>query len=134
MFVSKKFLVVSALSMAATFGAASGFAQNSSGADYHPLTMTSPSNPDVQAGAMQAARPTGTEATGQSTGAPAMNSQMSSDDVYKGAVAASHANGTEAIGQSTGMPMVRSGGQSGTPNTNVQSGTDNQKGRGGQGG
>jgi len=109
MYVSRKCLVVSALSVAATFGAASGFAQNSSGADYHPLTMTSSVNPDVRVGAMQAARPTGSEAIGQSTGAPAMNSQTPSDEVYKGAVAASHASGTEAIGQSTGMPMVGSG-------------------------
>jgi len=125
MLVSRKLLGVGALAMAATFGTMSSFAQTSSGADYRPMQLNSPSNPDVQAGAMQAARPTGTEAIGQSTGAPSMSSPMSRAEVYKGAVEASHASGTEAIGQSTALPMMRSGGQNGT---------SSQNGRGGQGG
>jgi hypothetical protein len=135
MLVSRKLLAVSALSLVATFGAMSSFAQSSNGADYRPMQLNSPANPDVQAGAMQAARPSGTEAIGQSTGAPQMNSKMSSDEVYKGAVEASHASGTEAIGQSTALPMMRSGSQNNTTtNKNVQNGTSNQNGRGGQGG
>lgn len=134
MLVSRKLLMVSALSMAATFGAMSSFAQSSNGADYRPMQLNSPSNPDVQAGAMQAARPTGTEAIGQSTGAPSMSSPMSRAEVYKGAVEASHASGTEAIGQSTALPAMRSGGQNDTGSRNVQNGTSSQNGRGGQGG
>jgi len=47
----------------------------------------------------------GTEAIGQSTGAPMMQSSASNTEVYNGALAAAHAEGTEAIGQSTAMPM-----------------------------
>jgi hypothetical protein len=62
-----------------------------------------------QAGAMAAARPTGTEATGQSTSAPAMNSTLPVADIQAGAYAASHPTGTEPMGQSTSLPMVKSG-------------------------
>lgn len=126
MLESRNFLAIGVLAAAAMLGASSGFAQNSSGADYHPLNMNSPTNPDVQAGAMQAARPTGTEAIGQSTGAPQMNSKISEEEVRKGAIAASHASGTEAIGQSTGMPMVRSG-----QSASYQNGKNNRNGQGG---
>jgi hypothetical protein len=78
------------------------------GSDYHPLQMNSPENPDVQAGAIAAARPTGTESIGQSTSAPAMNSTIPVSDVQAGAYAASHATGTESIGQSTSLPLVQS--------------------------
>ena len=80
-------------------------AETTDGSDFHPLQMNSPASAEVQAGAVAAAHASGTEAIGQSTGAPAMVSPMASDEVYKGAVAASHASGTEAIGQSTAMPM-----------------------------
>ena len=82
--------------------------ETTDGSDYHPLMMNSPVNPDVQAGAMAAARPAGTESIGQSTSAPAMASKLSDTDVYAGAVAASHASGTELPGQTT-APMPPSG-------------------------
>lgn len=126
----RKLLAVSVLSVAATLGAVTGYAQTADGSDYHPLNLNSPANPDVQAGAVQAARPSGTESVGQSTGAPQMNSQMSSDEVYRGAVEAAHASGTESIGQSTALPMVRSG-QSGSNDRNVQNGRVKQNGEGG---
>ena len=85
--------------------AAGAMAETTDGSDFHPLQMNSPVSADVQADAVAAAHASGTEAIGQSTGAPALVSPMSSDEVYKGAVAASHASGTEAIGQSTAMPM-----------------------------
>jgi hypothetical protein len=62
----------------------------------------------VQAGAIAAARPSGTESIGQSTSAPAMNSTIPVSDVQAGAYAASHATGTESIGQSTSLPLVQS--------------------------
>ena len=66
------------------------------------------SSDEVNKGAMAAARPTGTEALGQSTSLPMPNGSISSDEVYKGAVLAAHPSGTEAPGQSTSLPM-RSG-------------------------
>ncbi|MDB5827777.1 MAG: hypothetical protein JWQ73_1997 [Variovorax sp.] len=63
------------------------------------------SSEEVNKGAMAAARPTGTEATGQSTAMPMPTGNTSSDEVYKGAVLAAHPSGTEAIGQSTALPM-----------------------------
>lgn len=62
----------------------------------------------VYQGAVSAAHASGTEAVGQSTAAPAMNSSVSDDEVYKGAVAAARPEGTEAVGQSTGAPMMSS--------------------------
>ena len=55
--------------------------ETTDGSDYHPLMMNSPVNPEVQAGAMAAARPAGTESIGQSTSAPAMASKVSDTDV-----------------------------------------------------
>ena len=63
------------------------------------------SSDEVNKGAMAAARPNGTEATGQSTSMPMPNGNISSDEVYKGAVLAAHPSGTESIGQSTALPM-----------------------------
>ncbi|MGJ7493588.1 hypothetical protein ACSFA8_00810 [Variovorax sp. RT4R15] len=104
---SLKFLAASGfIVLAAAVGPLAAMADTTDGSDYHPLQMNSPESAEVQAGAVAAAHATGTEAIGQSTGAPAMVSQMSSDEVYQGAVAASHASGTEAIGQSTALPML----------------------------
>lgn len=50
----------------------------------------------------------GSEAIGQSTSAPMMQSSESNPAVYNGAVAAAHPDGTEAVGQSTAMPMPTS--------------------------
>lgn len=70
--------------------------------------MNSPANAEVDAGAIAAAHPSGTESIGQSTAAPLPSSTMSSAEVYAGAVAASHAAGTELPGQTT-SPMPPSG-------------------------
>ena len=70
--------------------------------------MNSPENPEVQAGAVAAAHPSGTESIGQSTSAPAMDSTTPVSDIQAGAYAASHPSGTESIGQSTSLPLVKS--------------------------
>lgn len=106
MHASIRFLPILAVLALASFGAQAQ--ETTDGSDYHPLMMNSPVNPEVQAGAMAAARPAGTESIGQSTSAPAMQSKVSDTEVYAGAVATSHASGTELPGQST-APMPPSG-------------------------
>lgn len=105
---SFKLLALGSFAALAALGAVHAAAETTDGSDYHPLQMSSPENPDVQAGAMAAARPSGTESIGQSTSAPAMNSTIPVSDVQAGAYAASHATGTESIGQSTSLPLVQS--------------------------
>ncbi|AGU52225.1 hypothetical protein VAPA_1c51710 [Variovorax paradoxus B4] len=105
---SLKLLALGSVAAFAALGAVNASAETTDGSDYHPLQMNSPENPDVQAGAMAAARPSGTESIGQSTSAPAMNSMIAVSDVQAGAYAASHPTGTESIGQSTSLPLVRS--------------------------
>ena len=105
---SFKLLALGSFAACAALGAVNASAEMTDGSDYHPLQMNSPENPDVQAGAMAAARPTDTESIGQSTSAPAMNSTTPVSDVQAGAYAASHATGTESIGQSTSLPLVQS--------------------------
>lgn len=106
---SFKLLAVGSFAALAALGAVNASAETMDGSDFHPLQMNSPERPDVQAGAMAAARPTGTEPVGQSTSAPAMNSTLPVSDIQAGAYAASHPTGTEPIGQSTSLPMVKSG-------------------------
>jgi len=103
-----KMFALGACAALAAFGSIGVGAQQTDGSDYHPLKMNSPPSPEVDAGAVAAAHPSGTEAVGQSTSAP-VTSSASAEAVYKDAVAASHASGTEAVGQSTAAPMVRSG-------------------------
>ena len=105
---SFKLLALGSFAAFAALGVVNAAAEMTDGSDYHPLQMNSPENPDVQAGAMAAARPSGTESIGQSTSAPAMNSTTPVSDVQAGAYAASHATGTESIGQSTSLPLVQS--------------------------
>ena len=107
--ISFKLLAVGSFAALAAMGAVTASAETTDGSDFHPLQMNSPENPEVQSGAMAAARPSGTEAVGQSTSAPAMNSTLPVADVQAGAYAASHATGTEPIGKSTSLPMVKSG-------------------------
>jgi len=84
--------------------------QGSDGSDYRPMQSNSTApRPEVSQGAMDAARPTGTEPVGQSTSAPMGNSRLTREEVYKGAVEASHPMQTEALGQSTGMAGITSG-------------------------
>ena len=106
MHASTRLLAAAAVAALASFGAHAQ--EKTDGSDYHPLMMNSPDSPEVQAGAMAAARPAGTEVEGQSTAAPAMASRVSDAEVYAGAVAASHPPGTELPGQST-APMPPSG-------------------------
>lgn len=106
---SFKLLAVGSFAALAVLGTVQASAETMDGSDFHPLQMNSPERPDVQAGAMAAARPTGTEPVGQSTSAPAMNSTLPVADIQAGAYAASHPTGTEPIGQSTSLPMVKSG-------------------------
>ncbi|MDQ0573561.1 hypothetical protein QFZ42_005395 [Variovorax paradoxus] len=105
---SFKLLALGSFAVFAALGTVHASAETTDGSDYHPLQMNSSENPDVQAGAMAAARPGGTESIGQSTSAPAMNSTIPVSDVEAGAYAASHATGTESIGQSTSLPLVQS--------------------------
>ena len=105
---SFKLLALGSFAAFAALGAVHASAETMDGSDYHPLQMNSPENPEVQAGAMAAARPSGTESIGQSTSAPAMNSTIPVSDAQAGAYAASHATGTESIGQSTSLPLVQS--------------------------
>jgi hypothetical protein len=106
MHASTRLLAVLAVIALASFGAQAQ--ETTDGSDYHPLMMNSPVNPEVQAGAIAAAHPEGTESIGQSTSAPALQSKVSDTEVYSGAVAASHASGTELPGQTT-APMPPSG-------------------------
>ncbi|NVM88991.1 hypothetical protein FHT32_002646 [Variovorax sp. SG517] len=105
---SFKLLAVGSFAALAAMGAVTASAETTDGSDFHPLQLNSPENPDVKAGAMAAARPSGTESIGQSTSAPAMNSTTPVSDIQAGAYAASHASGTESIGQSTSLPLVKS--------------------------
>jgi hypothetical protein len=84
-------------------------AQNAqaNGSDYHPLQLNSPDNPAVDKGAVQAAHSTGTEAIGQSTSPPPMQSRLTRAEVRQGAIQANHAMTGEPTGQSTAMAMVK---------------------------
>jgi hypothetical protein len=110
MHASVKVLALGTFATLAAFASMTASAQQSDGSDYRPMqTNNSEPKPDVAAGAMAAARPTGTEAEGQSTAAPMGNSQLTREEVYKGAVEAAHPMATEAIGQSTGMAGITAG-------------------------
>ncbi|WP_269759036.1 hypothetical protein [Variovorax sp. E3] len=88
--ISFKLLAVGSFAALAALGTVAASAETTDGSDFHPLQMNSPEKPEVQAGAMAAARPTGTEPIGQSTSAPAMSSTMPVADIQAGAYAASH--------------------------------------------
>jgi len=104
-----KSIAVGAMGAAFVLGPLGAAAQgNNDGADYHPMQRNSAALPDVDAGAIAAAHPTGTESIGQSTSPAAMKSNLTRAEVRKGAVAAAHPMQTEAIGQSTGMAGVTS--------------------------
>jgi len=106
---SLKVLALGAFAALATLGAVNASAEKMDGSDFHPMQMNSPANPDIDAGAVAAAHPAGTESIGSSTSMP-FKSTASSDDVYASAVAATHnTTSNEPIGQSTSMPMPNSG-------------------------
>jgi len=90
--------------------------QNSDGGDYRPLTLNSPDKPEVQQGALAAARAhggAGSEGTGSSTAPTPTNASSSSSDADQGALAAARSHGgagSEGTGSSTAAPMPKSGG------------------------
>ena len=102
------FVAAGALAGLAALGTVGAWAQQTSdGGDYRPLTLNSPDRPEVQRGAVEAARAhggAGSEGTGSST-APAPTSAMTnSDEIQQGAVSAARAHGgagAEAPGSST---------------------------------
>ena len=111
---STRFLALGAIAAVTAFGSAAASAQTAkwdgggSEAIGQSTSMSiegTASSDEVTKGAMAAARPTDTEARGQSTSMPMPAGSISSDEVYKGAVLASHPSGTEALGQSTSLPM-----------------------------
>ncbi len=106
---SFKLLAIGSFAAFAALGSVNALAEKTDGSDYHPLQMNSPDSAEIQAGAVAAAHPSGTEPVGQSTSPAAMNSTISVSDIQAGAYAASHPTGTEPIGQSTSLPMVKSG-------------------------
>ena len=116
MHASLKVLALGTFATLAAFASVSASAQTqpqtqmqSDGSDYRPMqTGNTSSMPEVSAGAQAAARPTGTEAVGQSTSAP-MPGQLTREEVYRGAVEAAHPMQTEALGQSTGMAGITGG-------------------------
>ena len=57
---SLKLLAVGSFAAIAALGAVAASAETTDGSDFHPLQMNSPEKPEVQAGAMAAARPSGT--------------------------------------------------------------------------
>ena len=105
---SFKLLAIGSFAALAALGTVNASAETTDGSDFHPLQMNSAEKPEVQAGAIAAAHPSGTESIGQSTSAPAMLSTVSDTEVQAGAFAASHPTGTESIGQSTSLPLVKS--------------------------
>jgi len=111
MHASLKVLAACTFTTVAVFASMGASAQQQSdGSDYRPLQMKGAvSSEEVNAGAMAAARPTGTESIGQSTAAPMVSSQLTREEVYRGAVEAAHPLNTESIGQSTGMAGITSG-------------------------
>lgn len=114
MHASVKMLAIGTFATLAAFASVTASAQStppqSDGSDYRPMqTNNSAPKPEVTQGAMDAARPTGTEAVGESTAAPMVNSRLTREEVKKGAVEASHPMQTESLGQSTGMAGITSG-------------------------
>ncbi|MBO9513807.1 MAG: hypothetical protein J7549_06775 [Variovorax sp.] len=105
-------LAMGAIALVAAFASMGAGAQTqplSDGSDYRPMqTHNTAPMPEVAQGAMDAARPSGTESIGQSTSAP-LPGQLTRAEVYKGAVEASHPMQTESIGQSTGMAGITAG-------------------------
>ncbi|MDM0106841.1 hypothetical protein QTH97_17990 [Variovorax sp. J22R24] len=109
MHASLKVLAAGTFATLAAFASITASAQ-SDGSDYRPMqTNGAVSSDEVSAGAMAAARPTGTESIGQSTAAPMVSSQLTREEVRRGAIEASHPMNTESIGQSTGMAGITSG-------------------------
>ena len=75
---SFKLLAVGSFAALAALGAVHASAETTDGSDFHPLQMNSPENPEVQAGAVAAAHPSGTESIGQSTSLPLVRSASGS--------------------------------------------------------
>src|SRR4030095_9704621 len=94
-------LKVLAIGACAALAAAGALAQEKiDGSDSHPLQMNSPHSDATDAEARAAARPTDTEAIGQSTAAPMVSGQVSREEVYRGAVEGAPPQDIDANGES----------------------------------
>lgn len=113
---SLQLIAIGVLGGMSALGSVSALAQQTSdGGDYRPLTLNSPEKPEVQQGALAAARAhggAGSEGTGSSTIAVPTNANSSSADADAGAMAAARAHGgagSEGIGSSTAPALPASG-------------------------
>lgn len=91
----------------AALGSTGALAQQSSdGGDYRPMQLSSPERPEVQRGAVEAARNhggAGSEGTGSSTAPAPTSAATDSDEIQKGAMSAARSHGgagSEAPGRS----------------------------------
>ncbi|MBS0339561.1 MAG: hypothetical protein JSS56_03480 [Proteobacteria bacterium] len=114
---SIRLAAIGVLGSFAALGSVSALAQqNSDGGDYRPLSINSPEKPEVQQGALAAARAhggAGSEGTGTSTVAAPTNPNTSNSDANQGAMAAARAHGgagSEGVGSSTAPAPTKSGG------------------------
>mgnify|MGYP003585318870 CR=1 FL=1 len=105
---SHRLIAISVLGGLAAIGSTGVFAQqNSDGGDYRPLTLNSPEKPEVQQGALAAAKAhggAGSEGTGSSTVAAPTDPNTSTNAADQGAMAAAKAHGgagSEGVGSTT---------------------------------
>jgi hypothetical protein len=109
-------LALGALASFAALGGASAWAQQTSdGGDYRPMQLNSPERPEVQRGAVDAARGhngAGAEGAGSSTAPTMSTANVNQDEINQGAMAAARTHGgagTEAPGSSMAPVPTRSG-------------------------
>ena len=114
---SHRLIAISVLGGLVAIGSTGVFAQqNSDGGDYRPLTLNSPEKPEVQQGAIAAAKAhggAGSEGAGSTTVAAPTDPNSSTSAADQGAMAAARAHGgagSEGIGSSTAPAMTGSGG------------------------
>jgi len=114
---SHKLLAIGLFGGLATFGTAGAFAQQTSdGGDFRPLTLNSPEKPEVQQGALAAARAhggAGSEGVGSTTVAAPTNPNSSTSDADQGAMAAARSHGgagSEGPGSTMAAPLPKSAG------------------------
>ncbi len=114
---SRQLISIALLGGLAVVGSAGAQTQQTSdGSDYRPLQLNSPERPEVQRGAIEAARShggAGSESTGGSTApAPTNAAATNSDEVRQGAMNAARSHGgagSESTGSSTAPRPTRSG-------------------------
>jgi len=111
-----RFMAAGAFAGLAVFSTAGAWAQQTSdGGDYRPMQLNSPERPEVQRGAVEAARNyggAGSEGTGSSTAPAPTSAATSSEAADRGAMAAARAHGgigSEAPGSTTAAPTGSGG-------------------------